>query len=417
MRTDLYEVTMVDTALRSGIADRPATFEVTARRLSEGRTYGVVAGVARVVEAIAAFRFEDGDLNWLVANGHLSPAGRHHLARYRFRGTVDAYAEGELWYPHSPVVTVTAPFADAVLLETLVLSILNHDSAIAAAGSRQVVAARGRDLVEMGGRRTHEEAAIAAARAAWIVGFSATSNLAAGRRYDIPVLGTAAHAFVLAFEGRGGERAAFDAQIATMGSSTTLLVDTYDVAVGIDHAVAAARAVGATGPGGVRLDSGDAAATSRRARTLLDTLGATDTRIVVTGDLDETEIERLETGVGYGGERAPVDAYGVGTSLVTGAGVPTAGFVYKLVALDDPSFGVAKTSPGKEGRPGRKQAWRLPGGDEDIVGPEGEPPPPGARALHRRVMDEGRPTGEVGDLAEARRHHTAVLAELTGGAP
>jgi nicotinate phosphoribosyltransferase len=417
MRTDLYELTMVDAALRSGVADRPATFEVTARRLSADRTHGVVAGVTRVVEAIEAFRFEDDDLNWLVANGHLSPAGRQHLARYRFRGTVDAYTEGELWYPHSPVLTITAPFADAVMLETLVLSILNHDSAVAAAGSRQVVAANGHALIEMGGRRTHEEAAIAAARAAFVVGFAATSNLAAARRYGIPVLGTAAHAFILAFEGRGAERAAFDAQIATMGPSTTLLVDTFDVAVGIDHAVAAARAAGAPGPGGVRLDSDDPAATSRRARTLLDTLGATDTRIIVTGDIDEAEIERLESGAGYGGGRAPIDAYGVGTSLVTGDGVPTAGFVYKLVALDEPPVGVAKTSPGKEGRPGRKQAWRQPGRSEDIVGQDGDPPPHGARPLHRRVMDEGRFTGEAGDLADARRHHAAVLAELEGGTP
>ena len=203
MRTDLYELTMVDTALRSDVAGRPATFEVTARRLPAGRAHGVVAGVGRLLEALEAFRFEDDDLNWLVANGHLSPAGRQYLARYRFRGTVDAYAEGELWYPHSPVVSITAPFADAVMLETLVLSILNFDSAVAAAASRMVGAARGRPIVEMGGRRTHEEAAIAAARAAWAVGFSSTSNLAAAHRYGIPVMGTAAHAFILAFEGRG----------------------------------------------------------------------------------------------------------------------------------------------------------------------------------------------------------------------
>ena len=414
MRTDLYELTMVDTALRSGVAGRPATFEVTARRLPAGRKHGVFVGVDRLLDALERFRFDDDDLTWLVSNGHLSPAGRQHLARYRFRGTVDAYSEGELWYPHSPVLAVTAPFVDAVLLETLVLSILNFDSAVAAAASRMVGAARGRDLVEMGGRRTHEEAALAAARAAWIAGFASTSNLAAAKRYGIPVMGTAAHAFILAFEGRGGERAAFDAQIAMMGPRTTLLVDTYDIGIGIDNAVAAARAVGAAGPGAIRLDSDDPALTTRKARAQLDALGASETRIVVTGDVDEAQITRLETGAAHGGERAPVDAYGVGTAVVTGDGHPTAGFVYKLVSLDDPPIGVAKSSVGKEGRPGRKAAWRVPGEVGDVVSADDGPPPVGGRPLLKRVMVDGRPTGEAGDLAGARSHHAAVLAELRG---
>jgi nicotinate phosphoribosyltransferase len=416
MRTDLYELTMVDAALRSGVADRPATFEVTARRLPPDRPHGVVAGTGRLLEALQAFRFDADDLTWLVSDGHLSPAGRQYLSRYRFRGTVDAYVEGELWYPHSPVLAITAPFSDAVLLETIVLSILNHDSAVAAAASRIVRAARGRDLIEMGGRRTHEEAAIAAARAAFAVGFSSTSNLAAASRYGIPVRGTAAHAFILAFEGRGGERAAFDAQIATMGTGTTLLVDTYDVAVGIDHAVAAARAAGADGPGAIRLDSDDPAVTSRRARTLLDALGARQTRIIVSGDIDENAVERLESGKGHDGERAPIDGYGVGTSVVTGGGHPTAGFIYKLVALDEPAIGVAKRSPAKEGRPGRKQAWRVPGEPGDVVGADTDAGPPKGRPLLRRVMAEGHPTGEAGDLEAARRHHAFVLDELHGGA-
>ena len=179
--------------------------------------------------------------------------------------------------------------------------------------------------------------------------------------------------------------------------------------------MAATRAVGAEGPGAVRLDSGDPDVTSRTARAQLDALGARQTRIVVTGDVDESQIERLESGADHGGERAPVDAYGVGTSVVTGGGHPTAGFVYKLVSLDDPPIGVAKTSPGKEGRPGRKTAWRLPGQAGDVITGPDDTPPSAGRPLLEQVMVDGRPTGAAGDLDDARRHHAAVLAERTGG--
>lgn len=360
LRTDRYEVTMIDAALESGIADRRAVFEVFTRRLPAGRRYGVVAGTARVVEAIEAFRFTPDHIDFLSRLG-LSRRALQWLAGYRFRGDVWGYPEGEVYFPNSPVLTVESTFAEAVVLETVILSILNHDCAVAAAASRMVTAAHGRRTIEMGSRRTDPDAAVAAARAAAIAGLDATSNLAAGAWFGLATAGTAAHAFTLAHL---AEPAAFRAQIAAQGIATTLLVDTWHIPEGLRNAVAAAHEFGAAGPGGVRIDSGDLVAETRSARKLLDELGAHATRIVVSGDLDEYRMQELiEAG-------APIDVFGVGTSLVTGSGAPTAGLTYKLVAIDD-SNGVlqpvAKRSAGKAGIGGRKRARRHRDSDGSLV--------------------------------------------------
>ena len=241
------------------------------------------------------------------------------LAGYRFNGDVWGYAEGETYFPYSPLMVVESTFAEAVLLETLLLSILNHDSAIASAASRMTWAAGDRPCIEMGSRRTHEEAAVAAARAAYIAGFVTTSNLAARQRYGVPTAGTSAHSFTLLHD---TEKDAFTAQVTSLGRGTTLLVDTYDVA----EAVRLGVEVAGPGLGAVRLDSGDLGVLAQQVRDQLDALGAHDTRIVVTSDLDEHAIAALAA--------APVDGYGVGTSLVTGSGHPTCGFVYKLVSRE-----------------------------------------------------------------------------------
>src|SRR4051812_47186500 len=290
--TDRYELTMVAAALADGTADRDCVFEVFARRLPHGRRYGVVAGTGRLLEQLPSFRFGDDELATLRGQGLTDARLLDWLADFRFTGDVDGYAEGELFFPGSPVLTVRAPFAEGVLLETLVLSILNHDSAIASAAARMVGAACERPCIEMGSRRTHEEAAVAAARAAYLVGFSATSNLEAGRRYGIPTAGTSAHAFTLLHD---DEKSAFQAQVEALGTGTTLLVDTFNVEQGIRTAIAVA------GPqlGAIRLDSGDLTVQADRARALLDELGARDTRIIVTSDLDEYAIAGLAA--------APVD--------------------------------------------------------------------------------------------------------------
>ncbi|WP_261567114.1 nicotinate phosphoribosyltransferase [Frankia gtarii] len=341
LMTDHYELTMLRAALRSGAANRHVVFEVFTRSLPPGRRFGVFAGTGRLLEALAAFRFAPPELAALRAAGAVDDDTAAWLADYRFRGDIRAFAEGEPFFPGTPVLAVEGTFAESVLLETLVLSILNHDSAIAAAAARMVAAAGGRPCLEMGSRRTHEAAAVAAARAAYLAGFAASSNLEAARTYAVPSVGTSAHAFTLVHP---TEAAAFAAQVAALGCDTTLLVDTYDVAEGIAAAVAAA------GPqlGAIRIDSGDLGAQATAARAQLDGLGATDTRIIVTGDLDEHAIARLA--------QAPVDGYGVGTSLVTGSGAPTAGFVYKLVEVD--GIAVAKKSVGKTSRGGRKRVVR-----------------------------------------------------------
>ena len=403
--TDKYELTMLAAALRDGTAHRRTTFEVFARRLPEGRRYGVVAGTARFVEALAEFTFDDTALESL--SDFLDTDTLAYLADYRFRGDVDGYAEGELYFPGSPVLAVHGTFGECVVLETLALSIFNHDTAIASAAARMAGAAEGRTLIEMGSRRTHEQAAVAAARAAYLAGFAGSSNLEAQRRHGVPALGTSAHAFTLLHTvGRlaPDEKAAFRAQVDALGVGTTLLVDTYDITEGVANAVEVA------GPelGAVRIDSGDLGVLARQVRAQLDGLGATKTRIVVSGDLDEFAIAGLRS--------EPVDIYGVGTSVVTGSGAPTASMVYKLVEVD--GMPVEKRSLHKESHGGRKKATRLakPSGTvvEEVVYPAAEAAPQSdlvARELTVPLVEKGEPVADL-SLAAARDRVVAGLHSL-----
>jgi len=400
MLTDHYELTMVAAALRDGTADRHCVFEVFARRLPSGRRYGMVAGTGRLVEAITAFRFEEQQIDALRERGVVDEATARWLAAYRFRGDVDGYAEGELFFPGSPILSVSGTFAECVVLETIVLSVLNYDSAVAAAAARMVTAARGRRLIEMGSRRTHEQAGVAAARAAYIGGFAATSNLEAGRRYGVPTTGTAAHAFTLVHD---DESAAFAAQVAALGKQTTLLVDTYDISQGIRNAVA----VAGPGLGAIRIDSGDLSVLAAQSRALLDELGAVETRIVVSGDLDEFAIAALAA--------EPVDAYGAGTAVVTGSGAPTAGLVYKLVEVDGRA--VVKRSEHKATIGGRKTAVRRhkPTGTatDEIVVSQGTPPAePHDRSLQRAFLRGGAAPDDLPTLEQSREHARACLISI-----
>lgn len=401
--TDHYELTMVEGALQSGAASRRCVFEVFARSLPGRRRYGVVAGLGRLVEDLPKFRYDADALEFLVATGVVDRATCEWLSSYRFTGSIDAYAEGEAYFPGSPVLVVEGTFAECVVLETLILSVLNHDSAIATAAARMICAAGDRPCIEMGSRRTHEWAAVASARAAYIAGFGATSNLAAGKRWGVPTTGTAAHAFTLVHD---DEATAFATQVEALGAGTTLLVDTYDVERGIRAAVEAA------GPelGAIRLDSGDLLSLAHRARQLLDELGASKTRIVVTSDLDENSIARLAA--------APVDGYGVGTSLVTGSGVPTAGFVYKLVAreTDGKWAPVQKKSTGKASTGGRKWAARRhdergQAVEEHVYIGAAPSPRDDERPLLVPVVREGEPV-HAASLAEARQHCRTSVGAL-----
>ncbi|MCL3860379.1 nicotinate phosphoribosyltransferase [Actinotalea sp. K2] len=409
---------MLQAALADGTAHRHCVFEVFTRRLPAGRRYGVLAGTGRVLEALSTFRFGDQELSWLGEERVVDRATLDFLARYRFAGSISGYPEGECFFPGSPVMVVEGTFAEAVLLETLVLSILNYDSAVASAASRMTSAAVGRTCLEMGSRRAHEQAAVAAARAAVVGGFAGTSNLEAGRRYGLPTIGTAAHAYTLLHD---DEQSAFAGQVAAHGPGTTLLVDTFDVTQGVRNAVAAAG----TGLGAVRLDSGDLPTLAQEVRDQLDALGATGTRIVVSSDLDEHAIAALAA--------APVDSYGVGTSVVTGSGAPTCGMVYKLVAReghDGTLHPVAKASTLKPSTGGRKSAGRRLGPDsravEEVVvgGPDQAvatwaPDTADLRPLHVPLVAAGavdtRFTGAAGVELAAQRH-LASRGELPRGA-
>jgi nicotinate phosphoribosyltransferase len=388
--TDHYELTMVSAALKDGTADRHCVFEVFGRRLPPGRRYGVVAGTGRLVDLVREFRFDEADIAHLNARGVIDDQTAQWLSGYEFHGDICGYAEGELFFPGSPILTVTGTFAECVALETVALSVLNHDCAVAAAAARMVTAARGRPVIEMGSRRTHEEAAVAAARAAYLAGFAYTSNLAAGRRYGIPTTGTAAHAFTLLHD---DEVAAFASQVSALGKETTLLVDTYDIAQGIRNAIATA------GPElrAIRIDSGDLSVLASQSRELLDSLGATETKIIVSGDLDEYAIAALAA--------EPVDSYGAGTAVVTGSGAPTAHLVYKLVEVDGRP--VVKRSENKATVGGRKTAVRRhkPTGTatEEIVVSQGLPDwQAGDRLLQRDFLVGGVPADDLPTLDEGR---------------
>ncbi|MDR2566400.1 MAG: nicotinate phosphoribosyltransferase [Bifidobacteriaceae bacterium] len=413
--TDKYELTMLEAALADGVAGRRSVFEVFARRLPRGRRYGVVAGTGRLMELLGELSFDapDGTLEWLVESGTVKPSTAEWLASYRFRGSISGYAEGEVYFPGSPVLTVDGTFAECVILETLILSVLNHDCAVASAASRMTASAGERPCLEMGARRTHEEAAAAAARAAYVAGFAGTSVLEAGRRWGIPTIGTAAHAFTLVHD---SEREAFTSQLASQTAATTLLVDTYDIRQAVNLAIELA------GPGlrAVRLDSGDLPQLARAVRRQLDALGATGTAITVTSDLDEYAIAGLAA--------APVNSYGVGTKLVTGSGAPTAEMVYKLVARQDAEGRLEpvgkRSSGGKSTIGGAKWAGRRIDdsgiAEEEVIltGPAVHPVAPesyGLRPLQVGYVDHGQiDLARAGRscLAAARARHLASRDEL-----
>jgi nicotinate phosphoribosyltransferase len=397
--TDQYELTMISAALKDGTAGRHSVFEVFARRLPTGRRYGVVAGQGRLMELIRDFRFTAEDVDFLRSANVVDKSTAEWLESYRFTGDIDGYAEGELYFPGSPILTVSSSFVECVVLETLILSVLNHDCAIAAGAARMVTAARGRPIIEMGSRRTHEEAAVAAARAAYLAGFASTSNLAAGGRYGIPTTGTSAHAFTLLHD---DEPAAFASQVAALGKNTTLLVDTYDIAQGIRNAIAVA------GPDlrAIRIDSGDLSVLAQHSRELLDSLGATETKIIVSGDMDEYSIATLAA--------EPVDMYGAGTAVVTGSGAPTANLVYKLVEVEGRP--VVKRSENKATVGGRKTAIRRhkPTGTatEEIVYSQGVPDHRMNDRLLQRSFVVGGEVAPAVPLAESREHLRQCLISI-----
>jgi nicotinate phosphoribosyltransferase len=404
LHTDRYELTMLSAALRDGTATQRAVFEVFSRFVPAGRAFGVVAGIERVIDAVLGFRFSSSQVDWLIEEGAFSQEFRDDLLNFSFHGSIVGYPEGELYFAHSPVLRVDGSFGECVVLETLLLSILNHDTAIASTAAQMYLSARGRGLIEMGSRRTHEESAVHAARAAYLAGFDSTSNLEAGWRFSIPTAGTTGHAAILA---RDSELDAFVAQVEVLGVETTLLVDTYDTFEGIRTAVKVATQFGASGPGAIRIDSGDLLDVSRASRELLDSLGATGTKIVATGDLDERRIADLLAA------EAPIDRFGVGTRLVTGENCPSPGFVYKLVEIEREGVmsPVAKLSTNKEGSGGTTYVRRTP--REQLFKETPSDASESWTNVQVALVERGEPAHDVEPLSDVRRRCLEQLSHVS----
>jgi nicotinate phosphoribosyltransferase len=407
LSTDLYELTMMAGYFQTGRSDVRATFELFVRRLPRNRAFLVAAGLADAIEYIEALRFLPAHVAWLrtlPVFAHTSRSFFEYLLAFRFTGDVWAMPEGTPFFPNEPIVRVTAPLAEAQLLETALLAIVNFQTSIASKGARVVEAARGRPVMEFGARRAHgPDAALHAARAAYLAGCSGTSYVDAGRAYGIPLSGTMAHSWILA---AGSELDAFHKYSELFGGQSILLLDTYDV-------TAAARMVAGSGlrPSAVRLDSGNLLAFSREVRAILDAGGLRETQIFVSGDLDEWRIEDLAS------EGAPIDGFGVGTALATSEDAPALGGVYKIVQLEQDGTvrNVMKRSIGKATWPGRKQVWRIVKdgtAQYDVVAMEHEPPLADAVPLLEQVVRGGNRVGPPPALDHIRTRCREQIAMI-----
>src|SRR5438105_8484331 len=406
--TDLYELTMAAGYVQNRFNAR-ATFELFVRHLPPRRNYLVAAGLEQAIDFLEHVRFSSEDVSYLRA----LPFFRHvrseffdYLSRFQFTGDVWALPEGTIFFPGEPLLRVTAPIAEAQLVETSLLSIVHFQTLIASKAARVTTAAAGRPVVEFGSRRAHGvEAGVLAARAAFVGGCQGTSNTFAGRRFGIPVYGTQAHSWIMAHE---DEAEAFRDFLDVFPEQSTLLVDTYDVHEAIEKIIALGRK-----PAGVRLDSGAVLADSLWVRKRLDQAGWNDVQIFASGELDEDRIEvLLRSG-------ARIDAFGVGTALSTSADSPYVGVIYKLVEVDtgDAVRSAAKFSQEKITYPGRKQIFRFTGEEgkfsSDVIGLDGESFPAG-NPLLVPVMREGKrleATDEEAPLARMERARNRCLAD------
>ncbi|CAN5215510.1 nicotinate phosphoribosyltransferase [soil metagenome] len=398
--TDLYEVTMVASYLRRGML-APATFSLFVRRLPPSRGFLVAAGIDEAVDRLAAFEVTDRDVDALTGLLRCPPELLAPLRGLRFAGDVRAVDEGRVVLADEPLLEVTAPLPQAQLVETAVLNAVAYQVAVASKAVRCTIAARGAPVVDFGLRRTHgAEAGMAVARATAVAGFAATSNVGAAIAYGLRATGTMAHSYVQAF---ASERDAFSAFAAEFPAAPTFLVDTYDTSRGIDAAIAVIVERGLQDVAGIRLDSGDLVSESRAARARLDAAGLTGVKIIVSGGLDEYDVDAMRRA------GAPVDVFAVGTKIGVVADAPVQDAAYKLVAYDGrPTM---KLSPGKAFWPGPKQVWRRAGAP-DVVARADEPGPEGAEPLLRDVVRSGVRVRPVSSVAGARSRLEADLAWL-----
>jgi len=403
--TDLYELTMAASYHAQGL-NGPATFDLFVRDLPRERSFLVAAGLEQALGFLEGLCFGAEAVSYLRSLGLFRESFLAYLAELRFTGDVWALPEGEVVFAQEPLLRVTAPRIEAQVVETYLLATMNFQSMVASKAARIAVACGDRPFADFSARRDHgPEAALGAARAAYIGGASATSNVLAGMRFGIPVTGTMAHSYVMAF---ASEEAAFRAFARDFPQRATLLIDTFDTERGARRAARVARELAAEGitVSGVRIDSGDLASLSRSVRAILDAAGLQKVRIFLSGDLDEHRIAALlEQGV-------PADSFGVGTQLGTSADAPYLGGIYKLV--EDERGPTMKTSTGKPMLPGRKQVHRIEidgQADHDVIALEGEPVI-GGRPLLERVMASGRRVAPPAGLETARDRARVAIAGL-----
>ncbi len=403
--TDFYQLTMAAGYFISGKAEDKATFELFVRRLPIGREHLITAGLAQAIEYLENLRFRQEEIDWLRSLpqfSHTPAEFWNFLHNLRFTGDVFALPEGTPVYSNEPLLSIRAPIIEAQLVETFLLATISYQTMIATKASRLVTAAAGRNVVEFGTRRAHSpQAGVYAGRAAYIGGCAGTSNTLAGYQFGIPVVGTAAHSWVLSFE---KEREAFEKIQSLLGEYCVQLVDTYDTLDGIRLAAEVGRPLRA-----IRLDSGNLLELSREARKILDGFGLTDVEIMATNDLDEGKIRDLvESG-------APIDAFGVGTALATSSDSPALGAVYKLVEIEtrNGTRYPYKHSPEKATLAGAKQVFRYEG--FDVIGRANEckPVPGDCTALLRPVMLAGKLLKPVPSAKEAR----SLATELVPASP
>ncbi len=403
--TDLYELTMAQAYLAQKMTGI-AVFEFFVRKLPPRRNFFMAVGLEQVLTYLETFHFAERDLDWLAQTGHFTPATLAALRTLRFTGDVHAMPEGTVFFPHEPILRVTAPLPEAQLVETRVMNLLNFQTMVASKACRSVLVAEGRPLIDFGLRRSHgAEAGLLAARASYLAGFAGTSNVLAGARFGMPTYGTMAHAFVQAHH---DEEAAFLHIARAQPRNVVLLIDTYDTEAAAEKVVALAPRLKDQGISihGVRLDSGDLADHAQKVRLILDRGGLTDTKILASGNLDEERVEALlKSG-------APIDRFAIGTAMTTSADAPYLDCAYKL--QEYAGRPCRKRSEGKATWPGRKQVYRRLGRDGrldgDIITIEGETRP--GLPLLQPVMQNGRRLAPSPSIEEIRDRARSALAEL-----
>lgn len=403
--TDLYELTMAQAYLAQKMTGI-AVFEFFVRKLPPRRNFFMAAGLEQVLTYLETFHFAERDLDWLAQTGHFTPATLAALRTLRFTGDVHAMPEGTVFFPHEPILRVTAPLPEAQLVETRVMNLLNFQTMVASKACRSVLVAEGRPLIDFGLRRSHgAEAGLLAARASYLAGFAGTSNVLAGARFGMPTYGTMAHAFVQAHH---DEAEAFLHIAQAQPRNVVLLIDTYDTEAAAEKVVALATSLKNQGISihGVRLDSGDLADHAQKVRLILDRGGLTDTKILASGNLDEERVEALlKSG-------APIDRFAIGTAMTTSADAPYLDCAYKL--QEYAGRPCRKRSEGKATWPGRKQVYRRLGRDGrldgDIITIEGETRP--GLPLLQPVMQNGRRLAPSPSIEETRDRARSALAEL-----